>query len=211
MARWTASAYPRKQGFQSLPGNSRIGGEKLAREYWEAMRVSIPSREFSDWWSLFPGKVNYDSPPSFNPFQGILGLVGGSVDDTEFVSVVFQSLPGNSRIGGRGCCSLHQKPPLPVSIPSREFSDWWDMDGFSGQKEIYWFQSLPGNSRIGGRNEFDRFKTHMQEFQSLPGNSRIGGAMVVFLSDMKFRSFNPFQGILGLVERLRQPLISERF
>ena len=185
-------------GFQSLPGNSRIGGRKGLCRASGRLFVSIPSREFSDWWDS-GGAQSLAGIRCFNPFQGILGLVGGWSAPHGVPSPVPSFNPFQGILGLVG-----EKPAFfewimtEVSIPSREFSDWWQISifrrfwrlfGFNPFQGIlglvvfessrsvmssFWFQSLPGNSRIGGAYLLLLLYSS-RGFQSLPGNSRIGG------------------------------------
>ncbi|KPA14437.1 hypothetical protein MHK_005360 [Candidatus Magnetomorum sp. HK-1] len=63
------------------------------------------------------------------------------------------------------------------------------------------FQSLPGNSKIVGRPITVAIINSIKTFQSLPGNSKIVGSVLADQITLLIEgSFNPFQGILKLLE-----------
>ncbi len=121
---------PTGAAFQSLPGNSRICGRMWGKTSAPYDPVSIPSREFADLRSACGAPAGTMDHGGFNPFQGIRGFAASLHRRMSMGNEMFQSLPGNSRICGHDLRRI-AKPPIPVSIPSREFADLREIEIFS--------------------------------------------------------------------------------
>ena len=143
----------------------------------------------------------------FNPFQGIRGFAGGYGNPPgKFFPTLFQSLPGNSRICGRGKVGRPARLRHRVSIPSREFADLRDVKSLLSVLTMIKFQSLPGNSRICGQMAGYSAAQLPDGFNPFQGIRGFAAPETVERIHRR-PGFNPFQGIRGFAERLRQPLV----